>query len=262
MTKLDCVLQKKDGHSWLEAGSGLPLVLVHGIGGTSANWVPILSSLAKLHHVLVWSFPGYDGASAIASPSPIAEDYAARLDDFLERRGVEAAHVVGHSLGAIVVAALAQAYPQRVAQLDLVCPVTGAGSLPKEQCDAARNDRIEEILSRGMRQFAEARTDSIVGPDVDPTDLREIIATMASIPEDAYLQAWKMLCASDILSFLCPGGATVRLIGGAVDPVAPPEALFAMSKALGTDATILPGIGHFPTYEARDILTQFIIASF
>ena len=253
-------LETDGGHAWLEGGSGAPLVLVHGIGGTTANWGPVLAPLARDRHVLAWSFPGYDGAEALPQDRPTAADYAGRLADFLERRGIGPTQVAGHSLGALVVAALADAAPGRVARMDLICPVIGAGGLTGETRAAMRQGRIDEIATGGMKRFAETRTGSIVGPGAAPADLAEIVATMAGIPEAAYLQAWEMLCASDIFPMLFPGVRPATVIGGGVDPVAPPEAVNDVARKLNVPPVILPGIGHFPTYEARDRLIDLMIA--
>ncbi|PJE38003.1 hypothetical protein CVM52_04305 [Pseudooceanicola lipolyticus] len=260
MTTITYDLQTEAGHSWVEAGSGAPLVLVHGIGGTTDNWSPVLEALAQRYHVLAWSFPGYNGARALTSPRPEAEDYADRLADFLRRRGIGPARVVGHSLGAVVVAALAGSCRELVSRLDLICPVVGAGNLPEAARAATQAARADEIRSGGMQQFAEARTESIVGPTAEDQDLRQIIATMAEIPAESYLQAWHMLCAADLLRLLVPGVLPVQVIGGDLDPVAPPDAVQSVAERLGVSPIILPGIGHFPTYEARDVLVDLLTA--
>ena len=249
-------LHTENGQSWREAGSGEALVLVHGIGGTTANWLPVIAPLAGDHHVYAWSFPGYEAASPLPMEAPRAEDYADRLLEFLKAR--DRAHVVGHSLGAIVVAALVRKAPGMIARQSYVCPVLGAGHLPVAQWSQMRQARMAEIRENGMQAFAEARTGSIIGPAASAGDVAEIIATMAGISDKAYLQAWEMLCASMILPMLAPETAPALVVGGAVDPVAPPEAVAQMAEALSVDPVILPDVGHFPTHEARDTLIALL----
>ncbi|WP_163851755.1 alpha/beta fold hydrolase [Pseudooceanicola aestuarii] len=254
----DVELQTGGGHSWLEAGDGPPLVLIHGIGGTTANWRPVLAPLARGRRVLAWSFPGYDGAAPLPSASPAAADYALRLLDFLDQRDVGPAHMVGHSLGAVVVAALTQLAPDRASRLSLVCPVIGAGQLPPPVREEIRTARLTEIRDGGMAAFAEARTGAIVGPDATPGDLSRIIATMAGISASAYLQAWEMLCATYLPALLSPGTIPVQVMGCDADPVAPPDAVTALASHLSVEPVRLPGIGHFPTFEARDALIALV----
>lgn len=245
-------------HRWREAGEGPALVLVHGIGGSTANWVPVIEPLARTHRVYAWAFPGYEGAAPLPAESPGAEDYAARLLDFLDQRGIEDAHVVGHSLGAVVAAALARAAPGRVRRISYVCPVLGGGVMPAEQREAVRKGRADEIAAGGMTAFAEARTASIVGPGIAPDALADIIATMARIPVAAYLQAWEMLCAADIRALIDPAIAPAAVLGGEVDPVAPPDAVKQVAAACRTTPEVLPAIGHFPAHEAPGALIAFL----
>lgn len=258
MTNATYELGKGDGHTWLEQGEGPPLVLVHGIGGTTATWAPVLGKLSETHRTIAWSFPGYEGAAALPMEKPGAEDYANRLIDFLERRGIDRAHIVGHSLGAIVLASLVDLAPERAARLSFICPVIGAGHLPANERDTMRQGRIREIRDGGMTAFAEARTASIIGPSASESDVREIIDTMATIPEAAYLQAWEMLCSSSIESHLRSNTAPALVAGGEADPVAPPQAVNRVAAALSVTPHILPSVGHFPTHEARDALVELI----
>jgi len=250
--------RRDQGQSWLEAGEGAPLVLVHGIGGSAATWLPVMDALARHHHVYAWNFPGYGGAAPLPGDAPPATDYARALLAFLDQRGISAAHVVGHSLGAVVVAALAQAAAARVSRLSLICPVIGAGHLPADAREQMRLARRDEILAGGMGAFAQARTASIIGPQASQEDVAGIIETMAGIAQPAYLQAWEMLCAAQIVPLLDPALAPALVVGGDVDPVAPPQAVTQVAQALSVTPHILPSVGHFPTHEATEELVALI----
>ena len=85
----------------LTAGThGSAVVLLHGLGGNAASWQPQLDGLATHHRVLAWEMPGY-GRSA-----PLPEMTFATVGDalaaLLDAHGIDAAHLVGHSLGAMV----------------------------------------------------------------------------------------------------------------------------------------------------------------
>lgn len=246
------------GQSWLEAGEGDALVLVHGIGGSATTWQPVIDALSQSHHVYAWNFPGYDGAKELSKEAPEAEDYARSLLAFMDHRAIETAHVVGHSLGAVVAASMTRLAPPRVSRLSLICPVIGAGHLPSADRETMRLARRNEILTEGMAAFANARTASIIGPKASQADLAGIMANMAEIPQSAYLRAWEMLCASQILPMLDPAFAPAMVMGGEVDPVAPPDAVSQVAQALAVEPHILESIGHFPTHEATAVLVEMI----
>ncbi len=66
------------------------------------------------YRVLAWDMPGYGESPMLAATPADAGDYADALARMLDRAGVEQTILVGHSLGALVAAAFAAKYPQRV----------------------------------------------------------------------------------------------------------------------------------------------------
>jgi pimeloyl-ACP methyl ester carboxylesterase len=109
-----------------EAGSGAqPLVFVHGLSGCWANWLEQLPVLAREHRVIALDLPGFGASPMPAEPHrPETEisisGYARLLDGLLGQLGVDAAAVVGNSMGGFISAELAIAFPQRVERLVLV----------------------------------------------------------------------------------------------------------------------------------------------
>ena len=101
-----------------ETGSGDPLLLINGIGGTCLGWEPLLPALAARFRVVASDNRGV-GRSA-APPGPyttrqLADDAAA----LLAHLGVARAHVVGSSMGGMIAQELALAYPALVDRLVL-----------------------------------------------------------------------------------------------------------------------------------------------
>ncbi|HLH14182.1 MAG TPA: alpha/beta fold hydrolase, partial [Solirubrobacteraceae bacterium] len=96
-----------------------PLVFVHGLSGSWPNWLEQLSVFAERHRVVALDLPGFGH-----SPMPVEEisisRYARLLDGLLGELGIDAAAVVGNSMGGFVAAELAIAFPQRVERLVLV----------------------------------------------------------------------------------------------------------------------------------------------
>ena len=99
-----------------------PVVLLHKLGGWTADWRSVAAELATERRVLVVDLPGH-GDSVRTGPAPwivwpreTARDLAAQL----RARGVERAHLVGCSLGGVVVLLHAVADPDAVASLTLV----------------------------------------------------------------------------------------------------------------------------------------------
>lgn len=93
-----------------EAGSGDPLVLVHGSWGDHHNWDAVAPALAKHYRVVTYDRRGHSRSERPAGQGTIAED-AADLAALIEYLGIAPAHIAGNSGGAIVTLRLAAERP-------------------------------------------------------------------------------------------------------------------------------------------------------
>jgi 4,5:9,10-diseco-3-hydroxy-5,9,17-trioxoandrosta-1(10),2-diene-4-oate hydrolase len=103
---------------YLEAGSGPPLLLVHGHEQSATSWRWVIPALAGTHRVLAVSLPGY-GGTAPGTYTP-GSDTTPFVTEFLDALGIGSLDVVGHSAGGVVALRLALADPARVRTLVLV----------------------------------------------------------------------------------------------------------------------------------------------
>ena len=96
-----------------------PLVFVHGLSGSWPNWLEQLPDFAATHRVITLDLPGF-GHSPMPRQEISISGYARMLEQLLAHLGVDAAAVVGNSMGGFIAAELAIAYPQRVERLVLI----------------------------------------------------------------------------------------------------------------------------------------------
>jgi 3-oxoadipate enol-lactonase len=102
---------------------GAPVVLVHGLGGSAANWVDTAPLLAVRRRVLVPELPGHGRSTALPAVPNLAV-FADRIAAVAEREGMLPAAFAGHSLGGVVALRLALRRPDDVSALVLAA---GAG---------------------------------------------------------------------------------------------------------------------------------------
>jgi pimeloyl-ACP methyl ester carboxylesterase len=106
---------------YLEAGTGPPIVLVHGLGSSAAlEWGRLVGPLSRRYRVLAPDLPGFG-----ESERPATADYSIRMQvdavrAFMESVGVSRASVVGISMGGWIAARLAAGHPGMVERLVLV----------------------------------------------------------------------------------------------------------------------------------------------
>lgn len=89
------------------AGSGPPLILVHGLGNTPRAWDPIVPALAAERELVVVTLPGHDG-EPVERDSDTFAGLTRSLADFVAEYRLESAAMVGSSLGARMVLELAR----------------------------------------------------------------------------------------------------------------------------------------------------------
>jgi pimeloyl-ACP methyl ester carboxylesterase len=108
--------------SYLQAGTGEPVVCIHGLGGTKGSFLPTVAALADEYRVIALDLPGFGD-----SDKPIAAGYnAAYFADattaFMDELGINQAHVIGNSMGGRVALELGFEHPDRVTKLALLAP--------------------------------------------------------------------------------------------------------------------------------------------
>jgi pimeloyl-ACP methyl ester carboxylesterase len=130
----------------VELGSGPPLVFVHGLSGSWQNWLEQLPVFACDHRVVAFDLPGFGASEMPAEPISIA-GYGRWLDGLCSVLGIDAAVVVGNSMGGFIGAELAIAFPARVERLVLV---SAAGLTVEHQ----RDERALAVLRTFDKRLA------------------------------------------------------------------------------------------------------------
>ncbi|WP_263409297.1 alpha/beta fold hydrolase [Terriglobus tenax] len=108
----------------LEAGTGTPVVLLHGLLGAAEVWRWNIPVLARTHRVLAIDQVLCEQHGWIPEQPAEMAATAERLLALLEKRGVERTHLIGHSYGGSLAMVFAARYPERVASLVLIAPPT------------------------------------------------------------------------------------------------------------------------------------------
>ena len=233
--------------TYLEAGSGTSLVLLHGIGSAARSFRDQLDGLSANHRVIAWDAPGYSGSAALAPEAPTADDYAARLATFLDDLGIDACHLLGHSLGCLMAARFTVRHPDRVRSLSLCSIAAGQGLLPESERRKLLDQRIGDLATLGASEMARKRGPRLVAPGASDEVRQRVIDTMAAVSPDGYAQAARMLSTGDIKADVVrlPAALPVQIVYGDADVITPPAKNQEVA-ALRPDApvTVVSNAGH------------------
>jgi pimeloyl-ACP methyl ester carboxylesterase len=106
--------------TYLEHGSGPVVVLLHGLAGSSATWLPVLPLIGEHAHVIAPDLLGHGRSAKPRSGDYSIGAYAASLRDLLLALGHDRATIVGHSFGGGVAMQFAYQFPELTERLVLV----------------------------------------------------------------------------------------------------------------------------------------------
>ena len=233
--------------SYLEAGRGPPLVLLHGIGSGAASFRCQLEILSARFRVVAWDAPGYGGSTRFATAPPDASLYAAALDSWLGALGIDRCHLVGQSLGTLIAARFAAEQPERVLSLTLVGIAKGHARLPPSERQRLLAQRLDDLNRLGPQGMAAKRGPCLLGPEATVAMRRTVVEIMARIRPAGYAQAAHMLSTGDITADLAvlPTGLRVQILVGEADVVTPPAINLEIAAALpAASVRVIAGAGH------------------
>ncbi len=98
---------------YLRAGSGKPLVLVHGYLGGSAQWQPQIEAFSATHDAIAPGLPGFGQAAHLPGPARIS-DFADAVMDCIDALGIGRFTLLGHSMGGMIVQNIAARHGDRL----------------------------------------------------------------------------------------------------------------------------------------------------
>jgi pimeloyl-ACP methyl ester carboxylesterase len=245
----------------------VPLVLLHGLGGSKQDWDDIIARLPRGTRAVALDLPGSPRGPKPASGCDPAS-LAAWLSKELAAAKAIPAILVGHSLGARVAGELAASRPAEVSGLVLISPLGASSysfteklkwkamsrrailrSVPEAQMRSAAGHGFE-VDGPGKRGFVDRALAARTGKDADAV----VLAVERSV--DGVLEA------PSLEKRLAGTAMPLLLVSGALDPLAPPAATRAILKARPDARWLeLKGIGHYPMLEAPERVAE-ILAGF
>lgn len=253
---------------WQTAGSGPPLVLVHGSWGDHHNWDFVAPGLAAGFRVLTFDRRGHSQSGRLAGPGGV-EDDVLDLEALIEHLGQAPAHIIGSSFGGSIVLRLAARRPDLFRTLVVHEPplFDVLADLPEAQLALSEvRGRIAAVARRletgdaaaGARQFVETVA---FGPgtwDQLPAAMRATFVANASTWLDEIRDPFSL--ALDLTTL---GGFTrpALLSGGSASPPFFEAILDRLAGALPrATRTTLGGAGHVPQLSHPDAYVRMITA--
>jgi pimeloyl-ACP methyl ester carboxylesterase len=137
---------------YIDAGSGLPLVFIHGFGASIYSWRKNLEPIAEYHRVCAFDLPGFGYSDKPLNADYSVDAYADFTIQFMDRLEIDRAVLVGHSLGGGIALLTSLKYPSRVLALVLLdaeaYPIT-----PPLMLNIAKMPGIRSVVHRAIGEW-------------------------------------------------------------------------------------------------------------
>lgn len=215
----------------------IPLVFIHGAGGTHQHWLLQVRDLVRAP-VFAIDLPGHGRTEAPGRAS--IQSYACWLISFLDALELKEVVLVGHSMGGGIALSASMDYPDRVAALGLVA--TGARL------------RVAPPLLEALRQDPAAAVQTICGsafgPSAPPEILQQGAEQMGAVPADVLYDDFKACDGFDVMDRLGEISAPTLVLCGSQDLMTPCKYSLCLRDHIpGAVLLLVEGAGHMVMIE-------------
>lgn len=231
------------------SGEGSPLLCIHGLGGSSNTWTPILPAFEGFK-VIRFDLPG-SGRSALGNTPLSIELYVQTAEQVLKALGVDKVHVIAHSMGTIVASHFAARHPQRIKSLALFGPLLAPPDAGRPGIQA-RADLARSGGIKAMQEIADAIVKGATAQqtkDSQPAVVALVRECIMRQSAEGYSQSCEALSNAQSAA-VEEITAPVLLVTGDQDGVAPVAAVKAFTERLPNARMVtFDACGHWTTFE-------------
>jgi pimeloyl-ACP methyl ester carboxylesterase len=172
-----------------QTGTGDPVVILHGLMASLEAVGPLADSLRADHRIIALDLRGH-GASAVPSaPDAYGHEMGEDVVRLLDHLGIARAHLVGHSMGAVVSAYVAARHPGRVASVSLIAApffedsATAAVALAPVVAELESGGGLRAFIERFIPELPDSAAAGMSAEMARSSDRAMLIGVMRTFPE-------------------------------------------------------------------------------
>ena len=245
------------GVAFRSAGSGPPLLLLHGFLCDSRVWRRQLEGLSDRYTVIAWDAPGAGDSPDPPDPFEI-EDWARVLIGFLDALGIDRSFVLGLSWGGLLAQELVRLDPARVERLILADTYVGwKGSFGEE----VSQERLAGCLRDSALPGPELSTRWV--PELFAEATPDLLDEMRAILSDFHPLGFRLMATSLAIADTAPLLPTIDvptlLVWGEEDRRSPLDVAHQFLDALpDAELALIPGAGHVSNMEQPNLFNAHV----
>ena len=250
-----------DGTGFIRAGSGTPVLLIHGVGMNAAIWQAQIELMQDRHDLIAIDMLGH-GNSPLPPENATLSDFAVQAIRLLDHLGLASVSIVGHSMGALVALEIALRASSRVSSV--VC-LNGVFRRPEALAQAVR-ERAEALGSHGDPSAIAATLARWFGDPI-PATLADAAETarvaLEGVSAEGYARTYRLFAHADTqhVDRLAGLAAPALFMTGSEDRNSTPAMSAAMARlAPRGQCLVLSGERHMMTIASPGKVTQHLMA--
>lgn len=263
-----------DGASvhYIDAGSGPPLVLIHGLSGQHGNFThSLLERLKTDYRVIILDRPGSGYSIRPRGASGALAEQARTIARLIEALELERPLIVGHSLGGAIALAVAVNHPEQVSGLALLAPVTHKPEKvpPLFRALVIRSPFMRSLVARTLAiplsiVNRDLVLDAAFGPQPAPRDYATNGGGLLNLWPASFISASHDLIAltdeNDLTARYGDINVPVGILYGTADRLLDPtvHVKAVTAKLPDADCELIEGAGHMILICHADRCVQFI----
>ncbi len=237
-----------------DAGSGAPVLLIHGFPLTHEMWAEQIRFLSQSHRVIAPDLRGFGASQVVDSPATI-ETYADDLAAICEALEVkEPVAVCGFSMGGYILFEFWRKYPRKVRSL-VLCDTRVVSDTPEVAKD--RWKMADRVLDSGNESLVIGMVEKLFSPATisgHPALVQQTAAMMRANSPTGIAVALRAMAGRDDSTYLLAGiELPVKVIVGEDDVISTPAEMRGIAQAVPQAEFItIPVAGHLAPLENPD----------
>jgi len=244
----------------VEAGSGRPIVFLHGLGWNHTLWRSAMSGLQDRYRVIAGDTRGHGISDKPPGPYSI-QTFADDWRGLLRALGLKRPCLVGLSQGGMIAQLLAVRYPDELGALVLVSTTCRSDPAVRDKLE----ERIRKMRTEGPEAAARLAAQSVFSPVFLASKapaVEEFVRWRAAMDQEPLMEAARAAIGLDLTSELRSVKVPSLVVYGEDDALTPPALVKAVAAALPAAQLVgVSGAGHMVPWERPEAFEK-ILASF
>jgi 3-oxoadipate enol-lactonase len=242
------------------AGTGEPVLFMHGIGGNRRNWHSQIPAFAKYFKAIAWDARGYgdsDDYEGALNFNAYADDAVRVLDHF----SIDKVDLCGLSMGGRIAMDFAARYPDRLKSLVLCDTHKGFSGLSPEARAAFIASRKEPLINgKEPKDIAGPVAKTLIGPNASQEAYEALVDSMSRLHKESYIKSIEASVNSDVRTDLGNIKAPTLVVVGSADRLTTVD----MAKSIAGDIpdselSIIKDAGHLVNIEEPEQFNTIVI---